>query len=85
MARPGLTIALLLTTPALVDACRQWLPQSRYHSIDLSGPDQEGEQLDLVGILEAQQEQIDALDAENFDADCFDDVEKDHSTSMRGI
>ena len=25
----------------------------------------------------ATQEQIDALDAENFDADCFDDVEKD--------
>ena len=61
MARPGLTIALLLTTPALVDACQQWLPEMRYHSIDLSGPDQEGERLDLVGILEAQQEQIDAL------------------------
>ncbi len=61
MARPGLTIALLLTTPALVDACQQWLPEMRYHSIDLSEPDQRGERLDLVGILEAQQEQIDAL------------------------
>ena len=61
MARPGLTIALLLTTPALVDACRQWLPETRYHSIDLSGSDPGGEQLDLVGILEAHQDQIDAL------------------------
>ncbi len=61
MARPGLTIALLLTTPALVDASRQWLPETRYHSIDLSGSDPGGEQLDLVGILEAHQDQIDAL------------------------
>jgi circadian clock protein KaiA len=59
MARPGLTIALLLTTPNLVDACQQWLPDTRYHSIDLSGPHQE--QLDLVSTLEAQQEEIDAV------------------------
>ena len=59
MARPGLTIALLLTTPNLVDACQQWLPDTRYQSIDLSGPHQE--QLDLVSTLEAQQEEIDAV------------------------
>ncbi|MDA0259120.1 MAG: circadian clock protein KaiA, partial [Cyanobacteria bacterium] len=37
MARPGLTIALLLTTPALVEACQQWLPESRYDSVELIG------------------------------------------------
>lgn len=61
MARPGLTIALLLTTPNLVDACQQWLPDTRYHSIVLSGPHQGQEQLDLVSTLEAQQEEIDAV------------------------
>ena len=61
MARPGLTIALLLTTPNLVDACQQWLPNTRYHSIVLSGPHQGQEQLDLVSTLEAQQEEIDAV------------------------
>ena len=61
MARPGLTIALLLTTPDLVDACQQWLPNTRYHSLDLSQPDQGHVQLDLVSTLEAQQEEIDAV------------------------
>ena len=61
MARPGLTIALLLTTPNLVDACQQWLPDTRYHSLNLSGPHQGQEQLDLVSTLEAQQEEIDAV------------------------
>ena len=61
MARPGLTIALLLTSPDLVDACQQWLPNTRYHSIVLSGPHQGQEQLDLVSTLEAQQEEIDAV------------------------
>ena len=61
MARPGLTIALLLTTPNLVDACQQWLPDTRYHSIVLSGPHQGQEQLDLVSTLEAQHEEIDAV------------------------
>ena len=61
MARPGLTIALLLTTPALVDACRQWLPETRYHSLDLSRLDQGEEPIDLVGTLAAQQEEIDAV------------------------
>ena len=61
MARPGLTIALLLTTPNLVDACQQWLPDTRYHSLNLSGPHQGQEQLDLVSTLEAHQEEIDAV------------------------
>ncbi len=61
MARPGLTIALLLTTPALVDACRQWLPETRYHSLDLSRLDQAEGPLDLAGSLAAQQEEIDAV------------------------
>ena len=61
MARPGLTSALLLTTPNLVDACQQWLPDTRYHSLNLSGPHQGQEQLDLVSTLEAQQEEIDAV------------------------
>ena len=61
MARPGLTIALLLTSPDLVDACQQWLPDTRYHSIVLSGPHQGQEQLDLVSTLEAQHEEIDAV------------------------
>ena len=61
MARPGLTIALLLTTPNLVDACQQWLPNTRYYSLDLSQPDQADEPLDLVSTLEAQQEEIDAV------------------------
>jgi len=61
MARPGLTIALLLTTPALVDACRQWLPETRYHSLDLSRLDQGEGPLDLAGSLAAQQEEIDAV------------------------
>ncbi len=61
MARPGLTIALLLTTPNLVDACQQWLPDTRYHSIVLSKSHQGQEQLDLVSTLEAQQEEIDAV------------------------
>ena len=61
MARPGLTIALLLTTPALVDACRQWLPETRYHSLDLSRLEQGEGPLDLAGTLAAQQEEIDAV------------------------
>ena len=61
MARPGLTIALLLTAPALVDACRQWLPETRYHSLDLSRLEQGEGPLDLAGTLAAQQEEIDAV------------------------
>ncbi len=36
MARPALTVALLLSSTALVDTCRQWLPANRYESVVLS-------------------------------------------------
>ena len=61
MARPGLTIALLLTTPDLVEACQQWLPESRYDSVDLFsqvGADHGG---DLTAALAARQDEIDAV------------------------
>ena len=57
MARPALTIALLLQTPALVDACTQWLPPNRYEPIvvDLSAADE------LVDVLRQRREDIDAV------------------------
>ena len=57
MARPGLTIALLLRTPGLAESCRQWLPENRYEPIDLltdAGHD-------LVALLQQHQEAIDAV------------------------
>ena len=57
MARPGLTIALLLRTPGLAEVCRQWLPDNRYEPIDLVA----GEVVDLVSILDQRQESIDAV------------------------
>ena len=39
MARPALTVALLLSTPELVEACRQWLPSNNNaDTLDLTGP-----------------------------------------------
>ena len=61
MARPGLTIALLLTTPDLVEACQQWLPESRYNSLELFsqvGAEHGG---DLTAALAAHQDEIDAV------------------------
>ena len=57
MAGPALTIALLLRSSELVDACRQWLPGNRYEPlvVDLSIED------GLVGVLERRQEEIDAV------------------------
>jgi len=57
MARPGLTIALLLRTPGLAQSCRQWLPENRYEPIDLLTDDDR----DLVEILHQRQEAIDAV------------------------
>ena len=57
MARPGLTIALLLRTPGLADSCRQWLPENRYEPIDLLTDGQQ----DLVSLLDQRQEAIDAV------------------------
>ncbi len=57
MARPALTIALLLRTPALVKACRQWLPGNRYEPVvvDLA------EQDNLAELLQRRQDEIDAV------------------------
>ena len=57
MARPGLTIALLLRTPGLADSCRQWLPENRYEPIDLLTDGQQ----DLVSLLDQRKEAIDAV------------------------
>ena len=57
MARPGLTIALLLRTPGLAQSCRQWLPENRYEPIDLLTDDDR----DLVALLHQRQEAIDAV------------------------
>ena len=57
MARPGLTIALLLQTPGLVESCRQWLPENRYEPIDLLTDADH----DLVALLQQHQEAIDAV------------------------
>ena len=57
MAGPALTIALLLQTADLVDACRQWLPNSRYKPIEVDL----GTELDLASVLEAHQDDVDAV------------------------
>ena len=57
MARPGLTIALLLRTPGLAESCRQWLPENRYEPIDLLMDADH----DLVALLQQHQEAIDAV------------------------
>lgn len=56
MARPALTVALLLRTTALVEACSQWLPTNRYEPIvvDLSAED---------GLVEALRQRRDNIDA----------------------
>ena len=57
MARPGLTIALLLRTPGLAESCRQWLPENRYEPIDLLTDADH----DLVALLQQHKEAIDAV------------------------
>ena len=57
MARPALTIALLLTTTELVETCRQWLPGNRYEPIVLDPIAEDG----LVKVLERCQDDIDAI------------------------
>ena len=57
MARPALTIALLLKTRDLVEICCQWLPVNRYSPIDL-GPVESGQ-----GVLELLCRQREAVDA----------------------
>ena len=77
MARPGLTIALLLRTPGLAESCRQWLPENRYEPIDLltdAGHD-------LVALLQQHQEAIDAVVIEQ---DLLD-AESREQLSARGL
>ena len=58
MARPALTIALLLKTRDLVEICRQWLPVNRYSPVDLGAVDSgQG----LVELLSRQREAVDAV------------------------
>ena len=57
MARPALTIALLLQTPALVDACSQWLPTNRYEPIVIDMLAEDG----LVSALRQRRDSIDAV------------------------
>ena len=58
MARPALTIALLLQTRELVDVCRQWLPVNRYSPVDL-GAVESGQ--GVVKLLSRQREAVDAI------------------------
>ena len=57
MARPALTVALLLSTPELVESCRQWLPSSRYESVPLLPSSGE----DLAEIMAPHQNDFDAV------------------------
>ena len=57
MARPALTIALLLRTPALVKACRQWLPGNRYEPVVVDVAEQDN----LAELLQRRQDEIDAV------------------------
>ena len=57
MARPALTVALLLSTPELLEACRQWLPSSRYESVPLTP----SSGADLAEIMAPHQNDFDAV------------------------
>lgn len=55
MSEPALTVASLLRTPALQEACALWLKAGRYALVNLAeGPD-------LQTTLAASQERVDAL------------------------
>ena len=57
MARPALTVALVLDSPALVESCRQWLPSNRYEHVVLSVPPGET----LAAVLGPGQNDFDAV------------------------
>ncbi|BEV36702.1 circadian clock protein KaiA [Synechococcus sp. M16CYN] len=57
MARPALTVALLLSSSTLIDACLQWLPTNRYESIVLSVSENEN----LATTLISRQNDLDAV------------------------
>ncbi|MFM1901897.1 MAG: circadian clock protein KaiA [Cyanobacteriota bacterium] len=58
MTGPALTIALLLRTPKLIEASRQWLPENRYTPVDLG---LDGRAVDVESVLERQREAVDAV------------------------
>ena len=68
MARPALTIALLLRTRALVDVCCQWLPVNRYAPVDL------GEVVSGQQVLELLSHQREAVDAVVIEQSLLDDA-----------
>ena len=74
MARPALTVALLLSSSALVDLCRQWLPANRYESVVLSVGDNEG----LATTLAPRHDDFDAVVIEQnlLDSDAREDLLK---------
>ena len=57
MARPALTVALVLDSPALVESCRQWLPSNRYEHVVLTVPPGET----LAAVLGPGQNDFDAV------------------------
>ena len=57
MARPALTVALVLGSPALVEACRPWLPSNRYESVVLTVDPGET----LAAVLGPRQDDFDAV------------------------
>ena len=57
MARPALTVALVLASPALVEACRPWLPANRYESVVLTVDPGET----LAAVLGPRQDDFDAV------------------------
>ena len=74
MARPALTVALLLSSSALVDLCRQWLPANRYESVVLCRGDNEG----LATTLAPRHNDFDAVVVEQnlLDSDAREDLLK---------
>mgnify|MGYP003321168615 CR=1 FL=1 len=57
MARPALTVALVLASPALAEACRPWLPANRYESVVLTVDPGET----LAAVLGPRQDDFDAV------------------------
>ena len=78
MARPALTIALLLKTRDLVEICCQWLPVNRYSPVDL-GAVESGE--GVVELLSLQREAVDAVVIEQ----CLLDEKTRESLGVEGL
>jgi circadian clock protein KaiA len=74
MARPALTVALVLSSSTLVNLCRQWLPANRYESVVLSVGETEG----LASTLAPRHNDFDAVVVEQnlLDGDTREDLLK---------